>query len=132
KASGTSQNSSHLREGRFLILHVMERDDRGDPVEGGVRKRDLLRAALLKSNSRSELSALGDFPPVRLEDDHFGAARRELFRRGARTPSDIEEANSGDGSAEGAQLGEVRSAVPGSCTLHQWRQDINGRSTLAL
>src|SRR5437879_9065187 len=83
----------------------MERDDRGDPVERGVRKRDLLRAPLLKPKRGSVPSALADLFPVRLEDDHFGAARRELFRRGARTPSDIEEANSGDGSDEGAQLG---------------------------
>src|SRR2546427_76001 len=57
----------------------MERDDRGDPVEGGVRKRDPLRAALLKSNRRSELSALGDFPPVRLDIPSGDAAAEASF-----------------------------------------------------
>src|SRR5213594_3131997 len=57
----------------------MKRDDRGDPVEGCIRERDLLRAALLKSNRGSVLLALGDFPPVRLQDDHFRAPRGEPF-----------------------------------------------------
>src|SRR5206468_11994986 len=96
----------------------MKRDDRGDPVEGCIRERDLLRAALLKSNRGSVLLALGDFPPVRLQDDHFRAPRGEPFRRGARAASDIEEANSGRGGDEGAQLGEVGGTLPDTCPFH--------------
>src|SRR5881397_2655046 len=96
----------------------MKRDDRGDPVERRIRERDLLRAALLKSNRRSELSALGDFPPVRLQDDHFRAPRGEPFRRGARAAPEIEEANPGRWSDEGAQLGEVGRALADARPFH--------------
>src|SRR3989441_7144915 len=97
----------------------MKRNDRGDPVEGCIRKRDRLRAALLKSNRGSVLPALSDFPLVGLQDHDVGATGRETFRRGARAASDIEEMNPGDGSDEGAQLGEVGGALPDTRPFHQ-------------
>src|SRR6059036_3086188 len=97
--------------------------DRVTAVEGCVRKRDPLCAAFLKSNRWSVLSALDDFPSVRLQDNYFGATRRESFRRGARAASDIEEANPGCGSDQGAQLGEVGRALPDTPPFHQPEQE---------
>src|SRR2546425_9985207 len=102
--SRVSQNASHFLQGPFLISHVMECDDRRDPVEGAVRKWNLLCLALHESNRRPELSSLGDFPPVRLEDDHLVATHRKSFCRGARATADIEQTRPRDRSNELVQL----------------------------
>src|SRR2546427_154107 len=121
--SRVSEHASHLLQGPFLIFHVVERDDRGDPVEGVVRKRHLLRMALFESNRRSKPTTFGDFSSVGLEDDDLGATHRESFRRGARATSDIEQANPGDRSDELAQLGKVGGALPNASPFQRPGQD---------
>src|SRR5881397_1922699 len=102
---------------------MVERDDRRDPVKSADRKWNLLRVALLESNRRSKPSSLGDFLPVRLEDDHLGATRREPLRRRARATSDIKQANPGDRSDQLVQVGNVGGALPNASSFDHSGQD---------